>query len=67
MSLTIGSWIFTAIDFIFSWGGITITQGEWDSFIKVGVGIISLLGIWYGRYRKGDIKWWGGRKTTPAV
>ncbi len=35
---------------------------ELNQFIDAGVTIAALLTAWYGRYRVGDITWWGGRK-----
>ena len=35
---------------------------EVNPFVDAVALIVTTLTIWYGRYRIGDITWWGGRK-----
>jgi MFS-type transporter involved in bile tolerance (Atg22 family) len=42
--------------------GDQVDQEQIANFINVGGLIISAVVIWWGRYRKGDITWYGVKK-----
>jgi len=42
--------------------GPMVTSGDLEVFIQVAGLLIGAAIAWFGRYRHGDIEWWGGRK-----
>lgn len=42
--------------------GPVVTSGEVESFVKVVGLILGLIMTWYGRYRQGDVTWYGLKK-----
>lgn len=58
-SLTLVSAVVFVINSFLGWAGITVGPEEVDGFVKVGAGLLSAVGIWYGRYRAGGIRWYG--------
>lgn len=42
--------------------GPTVASGDLEVFIQVTGLLIGAFITWYGRYRQGDIKWWGGKR-----
>ena len=62
MSLTISSLLAFVILRILDGAGIKLGEDKVNSFVQVAGSIITATGIWYGRFRKKDITWFGGRK-----
>ena len=62
MSITIPSIIILIIIKLLDWAGIKIGAEQLNEFIQTGGTIILGLTAWYGRWRAGDVKWFGGRK-----
>ena len=62
MSVTIVSWIVNVLTGIGTWTGVPFVSGSFDGFVTTVGWIASVLGIYFGRKRIGDITWWGGRK-----
>ena len=62
MSLTISSLLAFVILRILDGAGIKLGEDKVNSFVQVAGSIITAAGIWYGRFRKKDIKWFGARK-----
>jgi hypothetical protein len=59
MSLTIQAWVLgVAVWGVNQWG-LPFTEAELSTTITVILGILSAIGVWYGRYRAGDINFWG--------
>ena len=64
MSLTISSLIGILALKILEWMGVKIGPEQLNEFIQTGGTIILGIIAWWGRFRKKDIKWWGGRKPV---
>ena len=48
--------------------GTPIAEGKVESFVEVALLLAGLLIAWYGRYRHGDITWWGRKKSiAPSI
>ncbi len=62
MSITILAWLVGVIDGFLVWAGLPVGDDEIGTFVKVSLALISAVGIYFGRYRKGDITWFGKRK-----
>lgn len=54
-SLTITGLIVMLIGFLFQQAGYDIEQTKIDDFVMVLVQIIGMIGVYWGRYRQGDI------------
>lgn len=61
-SLTYFSLIVAAIALIFREAGLDVAQTDIETAVTTAILFVSALGILYGRWRKGDLKWWGARK-----
>ena len=59
MSLTLSSLFITALGFIFEHAGIKVGNDEIGTFVNVALQTVGALGIYWGRYRKGDVSWFG--------
>lgn len=59
MSITIISLLVNFLTIIGSAMNIPFSPEAFDGFIKTIIWIISIVGIYYGRTRKGDITWYG--------
>jgi len=63
MSVTISGLISMAIAWFFREANVEVMPEQLQNFLEVvWLGISAIL-IWYGRWRKGDINFFGGRKT----
>ena len=62
MSITITSFAVYFIGRLLTSAGFPIDDTSITHFVSVGLQILGALGIWYGRYRQGDITWYG-KKT----
>ena len=62
MSLTIEGLIVGAIVLICEAAGVEIGTEAVTGFILTGGKLLSAFMIWFGRFRKGDITFWGGRR-----
>jgi uncharacterized membrane protein len=60
-SLTITSLFVFILVWIFQQTGMEIGESEVQTFIEVLLKIASLIGIYVGRIRKGDVSIFGGR------
>lgn len=43
--------------------GEAFTADEVQAFVNVGGFLVGFAMTYWGRYRQGDISWWGGRKV----
>ena len=59
MSLTLSSLFITALGFIFERAGIKVGTEEIGTFINVTLQIVGAIGIYWGRYRQGNVNWFG--------
>ena len=66
MSLTISSIAIIIVLKIFEWMGIKIGAEQLNDFVQTGGTIILGLIAWYGRWRAGDVKWFGARIKKTA-
>jgi len=64
MSLTIQGWAAGIVLAGLQWADITIATDDVTTFITVVLGLFSGVGVYIGRYRKGDIYWYGKRKEV---
>lgn len=63
MSITISSLAVFLLNQLITRAGIeAIEESDLLAVIKVLVSIVSAVGVWWGRYRLGDITWYGRRK-----
>lgn len=62
MSLTIQGWVAGLLSALFAWADVPVASEAVEGFIQVVLGLYAVFGVYYGRYRKGDIYLWGGRK-----
>ena len=46
---------------VFGWN---ITQSEWETTTKVVLAVVSGLYVFYERWSRGDLKWFGGRLVS---
>lgn len=63
MSLTIQGWIAGLLLAFLKWAGIHVGNDAVDAFVQVALALYAAIGVYWGRYRKGDIYWWGGRRA----
>lgn len=59
MSFTISSLIVSGIGFLLQQSGAEVAPENVQNFIEVGLQIIGAIGIYWGRYRQGDITIFG--------
>jgi hypothetical protein len=62
VSLTISGLVVLIIGIIFDKNGVPVVQENIENFVAVSAQIIGVAGVYYGRYRKGDINIAGVRK-----
>ena len=67
MSITISSIILLIVLKILQWMGVKIGPDELNAFVQTGGTIILGIIAWYGRWRKGDVTWFGARKKTKTT
>lgn len=63
-SFTIVSLIVLVLVAIIDWLGVEVANGQVESVVLKLVEIASAIGIYWGRYRQGDITAGGRKKTT---
>lgn len=62
MSLTLlGGWI-GVLTLVFQQFGVPIVQGDLEGFVKVASALVSLILVFYGRFRLGGVNVLGLRK-----
>ncbi len=66
-SLTVTALFASLLLVILQNSGIEITNVQVEHFIYVLAQIISLVLAWYGRYRAGDITWYGSKKPVQPT
>ncbi len=59
MSFTISSLIVSAIGFILEHAGVKVGGDQIGNFVNVALQIIGALGVYWGRYRQGDVNVFG--------
>lgn len=59
----IQSVIVSVLGFLFTANGISVPEGCTESVVGGVIALVGLAIAWYGRWRRGDIKIWGGRKA----
>lgn len=64
MSITIPAIAIMIILKVLEWMGIKIGADQLNEFIQTGGTIIFGLIAWWGHWRRGDVRWFGGRKPT---
>lgn len=62
ISLTILGVAVMALSKAFEWAGIDVASDQIQTFLEVLVQVGALVAIWYGRWRQGDIHWYGLKK-----
>ncbi len=62
-SLTITSLVVLALTLIFEKMGLEIAQSDLSTTVITIVKIASVIGVWFGRWRIGDINWLGRKKS----
>ena len=62
MSLTITSLAVAVLGFILQHAGIVIGTESLTNFVDVGLQIIGAVGIYWGRFRQGDINVFGRKR-----
>ena len=67
MSITISALIIIIVLKVLDWMGIKIGAEELNQFIQTGGTIIFGLIAWWGRWRKGDVTWFGARKKIKTA
>lgn len=66
MSLTLVSFAVFLLNRLLGIAGIqAVSDSEFLTTVRVIVDFVSALGVWWGRYRLGDITWYG-RKLHPG-
>ena len=63
MSLTISSLFAFLVGRLLQSTGLPATDESITNFVSVTLQVLSAFGIWFGRWRAGDITWFGGRKS----
>lgn len=61
-SLTISGLLIMIIAGIIKWSGQSVDESAIRSFIEVAIVIIGVITTYIGRYRQGDITWFGSKK-----
>ena len=61
-SLTFAGLSTMALLRMFAWADIDVMPEQIEGFISTVVNMGAFLAVWYGRFRKGDITWYGKRK-----
>ncbi len=64
MSLTLSSLFITALGFIFERAGIKVGNDEIGTFVNVALQVIGAVGIYWGRYRQGNVNWFGWKRKV---
>ena len=62
MSLTIQGWVIGVIVAVFAWADVPVASDNVEGFVVVIGGLFSIVSVYLGRLRLGDIYWWGGRR-----
>lgn len=62
MSLTISSLVVMILGIFLKGAGFELAPEEIQEFIAVLLQFVGAVGVYWGRYRAGDLKWFGGRK-----
>ena len=62
MSLTINGLIVGVIAYLLKGADMPVVEGGVETFVQVAIALIGAGGVYWGRYRKGDINFFGGRK-----
>ena len=62
MSLTIQGLLVLVLGKVLSWAGLEASNEALQGWVSTTISLIGALVVYYGRYRQGDIKWWGGKK-----
>lgn len=72
MSVTISGWLLMVLTWLLPKFGVNVDANALTTtiatIVQIGGGIL----VWWGRYRQGDITWYGAKissptTTTPAV
>lgn len=66
MSLTISGLIVMVLAMISRGAGVDIGTEELTDFVNTGGQLIAVIMIYWGRMRRGDLTFWGGRKAAQA-
>lgn len=63
MSLTIISLLVLILNNLARWAELEVefVESEVQAAVQALISFFSILGIWYGRVRKGDVTWYGVR------
>ena len=69
MSVTISGWIIVALTWLLPHLGVNIDANALSMTVATIAQIVGGVLIYWGRYRQGDITWYGATKTpsTPAA
>jgi hypothetical protein len=62
MSLTLTGLVVALIGFIFQQGGVDVAPEKIQTTIEVVMQAVGLITAYIGRFRQGDIKWYGVKK-----
>ncbi len=64
MSVTISGIFVAALIWFFRESDVTVAPENIQNFVETAGLLASALVVWFGRWRQGDIKWWGGRRRA---
>jgi hypothetical protein len=68
MSKTIIGLVITIIGLLAKWFSWNVPgQEELDQFLTALLTLIGIALAWYGRVRKGDVTWYGARKSPTSA
>ena len=59
MSITFIGLITTLVGFLFQQSGVNIAPDKIQTTIEVITQAVGLVIIWYGRFKQGDVRWFG--------
>ena len=62
MSVTISGIAVFLIGKFLGWTGFSVGNEQITTFVEVLVQIVGGIIVWWGRFRQGDIKWYGAKK-----
>ena len=62
MSITIIGLVVSVLSTLAKGAGVDIGSDALTDFLLTGGQLVGVAGVWFGRFRKGDLKIWGTRK-----
>ena len=62
MSVTILSLVVFVLSGLLKGAGVDVDDGQLTESVLTLLQVLTAVGVYWGRFRKGDLKWYGGRK-----